>query len=295
MKIHPVAALFPMLPDDELDALAADIKAHGQHSPVVYQGDTLLDGRNRLEACRRAGVEPQQVEFHGEDATAFILGANLNRRHLTREQRDAVIRGLREQGMSIPTIAKAVGVSVGTAHNAAQAVKIEKVTGQDGKTYPAAKPPQANDLPPAPPPPPPPEMPSVPTPAPVRPQDKKAPFGRDILGRPITEAARDMFDRAHEAKLIQQTVDKAIAMIEQAKESGDRLFAAVNKQTALAGLERCKDALRVAVPYVVCTSCQGNPEAVHCRLCHGRGALSRWEYETLVPEETRNRLEEGRK
>ena len=35
LAVHPVAALFPMLADDELDELAADIKANGLLQPIV--------------------------------------------------------------------------------------------------------------------------------------------------------------------------------------------------------------------------------------------------------------------
>ena len=58
--VHPVAALFPMLADDELAELAADIKANGLRLPIVRdkEGKTLIDGRNRLKACEIAGVKP---------------------------------------------------------------------------------------------------------------------------------------------------------------------------------------------------------------------------------------------
>src|SRR3954447_2894984 len=59
--VHPAAAVLPMMSDDELDDLAADIEANGLLHPIVLDadGELLIDGRNRLEACCRAGVEPQ--------------------------------------------------------------------------------------------------------------------------------------------------------------------------------------------------------------------------------------------
>ena len=41
-EIHPLADLYPLLPADELAALAEDIKANGQEAPI------LLD--DRIEA-----------------------------------------------------------------------------------------------------------------------------------------------------------------------------------------------------------------------------------------------------
>jgi ParB-like chromosome segregation protein Spo0J len=35
LAVHPVAALFPMLADDELEELAASIKARGLRFPII--------------------------------------------------------------------------------------------------------------------------------------------------------------------------------------------------------------------------------------------------------------------
>lgn len=88
MEIHPLADLFPMLPDDELAELAEDIKENGLRQPIVLDHDgRVVDGRNRLRACAIAGVEPQFQRLNGEDIAAFIVSQNINRRHLTKAQR----------------------------------------------------------------------------------------------------------------------------------------------------------------------------------------------------------------
>ena len=94
--VHPVASMFPMIGDDELQQLADDIEENGQHEAIVlapYHKDfvaildshglsfaddewyrvchkypeidaelepdfVLIDGRNRMAACLLAGVEP---------------------------------------------------------------------------------------------------------------------------------------------------------------------------------------------------------------------------------------------
>jgi ParB-like chromosome segregation protein Spo0J len=90
--VHPVADLFPMMSDEELDDLAADIKANGLVHPIVIDREgTLIDGRNRLEACRRAKVEAEWTVFDGDDPVAFILSSNVNRRHMTPSQRAMVV------------------------------------------------------------------------------------------------------------------------------------------------------------------------------------------------------------
>jgi hypothetical protein len=68
---HPAAEAFPPLTDEELDALGKDIKANGLRQKIafLYQREggrhLLLDGRNRLEAMERAGIDagPQHWEF----------------------------------------------------------------------------------------------------------------------------------------------------------------------------------------------------------------------------------------
>jgi hypothetical protein len=88
MKVHPMADLFPMMADDELADLAEDIKANGLVHAIVLdaEGKTLIDGRNRLKACKMAGVEPRFQRLNGEAEAAFIVSANLERRNLSKGQ-----------------------------------------------------------------------------------------------------------------------------------------------------------------------------------------------------------------
>ncbi len=116
-SVHPVAALFPMLPEDELRDLADDIKTNGLQQPVVVSDGVLIDGRNRLAACEMAKVDPEFVEMNGADPVQFILSANLNRRHMSKGQRaTAVAKAVPKEpsrklasahGVGHPTIQKA--------------------------------------------------------------------------------------------------------------------------------------------------------------------------------------------
>lgn len=73
-----------------MEALAADIKERGLVEPVVVVGGKLLDGRNRVEACRRAGVKVRVVEYRGKDPVGQVVSLNLQRRHLNESQRAMV-------------------------------------------------------------------------------------------------------------------------------------------------------------------------------------------------------------
>jgi hypothetical protein len=47
----------------------------------------LVDGRNRRAACKLAGYRPEIRLLNGEDPTAYVLSANVHRRHMTAGQR----------------------------------------------------------------------------------------------------------------------------------------------------------------------------------------------------------------
>ena len=88
MEIHRVATIFPPMLDEELAALAADIKKKGLLEAIrVDEKGRVIDGRNRLEACKRAKVEPrfETVDVKG-DPLGFVVSANVKRRQLTSGQ-----------------------------------------------------------------------------------------------------------------------------------------------------------------------------------------------------------------
>lgn len=96
--VHPAAAIFPMLSADEMRELAADIKANGLRHPIVVKDGKLIDGRNRLEACKLAEVEPTFVELNGADPVAYIISTNVQRRHMTKGQRAMAVAMIYPEG-----------------------------------------------------------------------------------------------------------------------------------------------------------------------------------------------------
>jgi ParB-like chromosome segregation protein Spo0J len=90
---HEYARLFPMLDDEAIQELADDIAKNGLRNPIVIdQDDCILDGRNRAAACAIAQVEPVFEPFIGtdEEKLAYVVSANVHRRHLTTSQRASV-------------------------------------------------------------------------------------------------------------------------------------------------------------------------------------------------------------
>ncbi|XVV38396.1 ParB N-terminal domain-containing protein [Streptomyces sp. CA-100214] len=112
-----------MLDEDELQALADDIRDLGQLQPIVLDSTgRILDGRNRLRACELAEVEPEYVTYSGDNPSAYTLSVNLRRRSLSKGQAAMIAakacsvseHGLRsETERSARSVSEQAGVSLG--------------------------------------------------------------------------------------------------------------------------------------------------------------------------------------
>ena len=111
LPVHPAAELFPLMSKAELRELTDDIKKNGLREPAHTLIDdkgnhSLLDGRNRLDALELSGEiifdgsnkwqhgrwpEGSNNKFFDEvnlsDPFAYVISANIHRRHLTPEQK----------------------------------------------------------------------------------------------------------------------------------------------------------------------------------------------------------------
>ena len=147
LPIHPAAELFPRMSEAELAALGKDIRKHGLTSSIAVWSDgkspeQLLDGRSRLDAIEieigPAIVSPPSVmagkDFlavnkvivldRSVDPYAFVISANIRRRHLTVEQKHELIAKLIETDptKSNRQIAKTIKVD----HKTVASVRAEK-------------------------------------------------------------------------------------------------------------------------------------------------------------------------
>jgi len=80
----------------EFDSLVADIKANGQREPIILHDGMILDGGNRYRACIEAGIEPETMKYGGGNIVAYVLSANLHRRHLSGLQAAAIVASCRD-------------------------------------------------------------------------------------------------------------------------------------------------------------------------------------------------------
>ncbi|MFD4575802.1 ParB N-terminal domain-containing protein [Streptomyces sp. NPDC058417] len=121
IETHPTTALLPLLDEEELAALAQDIAENGLLQPIALdpQG-RILDGRGRLAACERVGVEPTFFTYEQDNADAYVLSVNLRRRNLTKGQTAMITvkaRSFEEQDGRSPReqTARSLGEQLGVA------------------------------------------------------------------------------------------------------------------------------------------------------------------------------------
>jgi hypothetical protein len=83
---HPVATLFPEMPEADFAALVEDIRKQGVKIPILVHGGQILDGRHRYKACKLLHRPCPAVEWNGRDAWLEVQSRNLMRRHLAKDQ-----------------------------------------------------------------------------------------------------------------------------------------------------------------------------------------------------------------
>jgi ParB-like chromosome segregation protein Spo0J len=146
--------LLPELSAEEFAALKADIAAFGLRVPIVIDASSglIVDGHHRqraLEELRAEGVKVADYRdvrafADDEDRLAYVLGANLFRRHLDRKQRGELVAQLRERGWSLRRISEVVGAGKSTIERDLGIVPSgtipERVERKGGGTYPSRRP-----------------------------------------------------------------------------------------------------------------------------------------------------------
>ena len=150
---HPLADTFPLIGDEELTALADDIRKNGMHERITLHEGKILDGRNRYLAAKQAGVALSLADHFrrlpaGVDAWDFVVSENIQRRHLTREQKQEVIASLlkadpSKSNRAIAATAKVSHHTVGEMRSELEATgqiaQLETTTGKDKKKRKVSK------------------------------------------------------------------------------------------------------------------------------------------------------------
>lgn len=98
IEFHPLANIFPLIEGVAFRDLVEDLRVHGLREPIFLYEGQILDGRNRYRACRAAQVPARFRTYSGRDALAFVISANLHRRHLDASQRALIAAEIAELG-----------------------------------------------------------------------------------------------------------------------------------------------------------------------------------------------------
>jgi len=289
---HPLSELFPLMEEQELAALAADIQANGLRTPILLLDDQILDGRNRYRACLLAGVEPVTSEFAGEDPLEFVLSANLHRRHLNESQRALVAAKITNLGEGRPWPSKKITVPKGTVIDKSQS-KPAPISAQTAATMMAVgrrsvmraktildSPTQAQAVAAG-------TKTVVAAAREIKSRAQAQEVRRDKTGYAIPEEVLPLWDRDPEVAEIQNIIARAVRLVKDASAdaSATNLFwGAVNLQHIEITLYNAKRDLDNARPYAVCCTCQGRVRE-SCRSCKGRGYLNKHLYDNCVPVE----------
>ena len=146
--------LFDALPAHIEDALRASIRRFGVLVPVIRdQQGRIIDGHHRVRIAGEEGVgiaDDIIITVDSEDEAREIARTlNSDRRHLSEEQRREVVAELRREGHSYRAIGGALGVSEGAVRKDVRAEELrtgtqlspDRITGLDGKSRPATRPP----------------------------------------------------------------------------------------------------------------------------------------------------------
>ena len=110
-EFHQLANAFPLLGEKEFKALVEDIKQHGVREDIWFLDGQVLDGRNRLLAARKAGVDCRGRNYQGARPVHFVMSLNLPlRRNLNASQ--AAIVGAKIADLGVGTNQHSKGSSL---------------------------------------------------------------------------------------------------------------------------------------------------------------------------------------
>lgn len=140
IEVHPATGLFPAMRNEEFWQLKQDIRNSGQKMPILVHHNQIVDGRQRLRACRELGIDPVflAVPTLGMSVQSYIVSQNLHRRHLDDSQRAMIAARLTNtslganqhtaQAVSQKQAAADLDVSVDSLQRASKVIK----AGHDG-------------------------------------------------------------------------------------------------------------------------------------------------------------------
>lgn len=130
-EILLTSGYFLPLTDAEFQALKENIREFGVQAPVLIGDHQLIDGRHRWLASLELGLTEIPARFilgkTQQEEHDIAVGVNTARRHLTRQQKETIIRAelQRDWARSSRTIAAICGVSFPTVESIRARMRFE--------------------------------------------------------------------------------------------------------------------------------------------------------------------------
>jgi len=273
-KDHPLAAVFPLMEPDEIKELSEDISRNGQRAPITLYENKILDGRNRYRACLKINREPRIRQYTGGEPQAFVISANLKRKHYKESQRAVIaakLTGVQSNGckpnsalmqsLSTAAAASQLNVSPRSVETAKAVIRegpkriVSQVVAGTKKLVTAAK------------------------------EIQRAKSQRDKTGCQIPDDILQDWREAEAFAESLKSLHRILLRLEDGIEKRELILREISNSVTI-DLRNVWNELDRVLPYAVCPTCSGKNRK-SCTLCKQRGFLSKFGYEHWVPKKTR--------
>jgi len=304
-ELNPYCAIFPEPSEAEYRELVESIRESGQRIPIQLDAEgRILDGRTRYKACQELYLKPKLVKWEGRGSAAlyaaFVLAANVKRRHLTAGQRAAAAAavanlthgGDRKSPAVKPENRTGATENAETGENQGANLRLDppmtidhaaKAAGVSPRSVDSAKRIQEKN----------PELLEQ-----VKRGEKSLHAAEqeldaddgpaamlDEVGNPLTPGVLDAFIECDEFAKLKTRIDAIRREIEAMAERSDPLLTYVQVQVLTTDLKNAANAIRLALPYCLCPTCSGD-DFPKCKHCKQQGWMPKAYYEqTTRPEQ----------
>jgi hypothetical protein len=248
----------------------------------VGRGYTLVDGWHRFYAYRKANKKNILANIHeGEREDCLRFALKCNRIHGLRrsnaDKKRSAMLAIREWPK---LVGREIADMVGVSHTYIDRLR-QSMIEQSTRARPVPRAEFKIELPRT----------EAEPPIVVPPMDN-GDIKHDAMGYPIPEKIQVNWERSFEVQSVIDLVEQLEQILQHAQASKDAIWHEVVFQSAFSDLSRVMQNVSTAKPYVVCTSCQGQL-ADTCTLCGGKGFISKFRWENVVPLEIREMRKEA--
>lgn len=126
-------------------------------------------------------------------------------------------------------------------------------------------------------------------PAPAANASSAVPTIRDEVGQVLPPELLPLWGRRQEIQDLLSAISRVRGAVRRYQDTDDPILKETDCSSLMAKLDQAYADTETMKPYAVCPSCQGLIPG-GCRLCNGRGVLSKFRWDRCVPEETKRNV-----